>query len=683
MWGLIRKILIFIFIILILAYLFLVFILPKIINSNKLEAFTLDKIKQKSGYDITLKDFDFKTDYALNNEITLKEMNILNKKKRRVLYANNITLNFKPFHINPNKVKINYLFFDKTNFSKANSRFKLEKLPQITLNKADIILQKDSKLTLYNLKGIKEEQHYSISFRGFLKSKYISKSIELNSNKNIIIKNKILSANNLALIFHSSPLVLSGKLYDKGKFDVLLQGVNIPAKSVQEVFLFYRKQVKPKEKNFIENFYDFKGLAQFNLRIRNKSLDGTAALDNFAFKSVKFDVPFYYKRSVFYFKKDKVSLKTQGLFGQEKLYTDLFATNIFSIDRITQGSLISIATDDLALKHLPDTRIIGTPRLSVKYIVQRRKPKVFYLMTFKKGEDISYKNISLNSIQTNRTIKANTIKIENKLYLKNYTYFIADTPTLEGLGEFTKVNNKFHLDFITLNTIGYVPIKILGKYSKLIEDGIFRANLKYNAVDKELLGNLNFKINSLVFKKLKLKNIDLSANIKNNNVDFTLQNLTFDKPFSDFLFGRDSKFKLKKFLSKKDLNKIKCLDFLIWGNFDLDIKNKLIDNIDIYCQNKFLSAFLEGCYKFDSKETCLNLWAKYNKKEYKKIKIFYIIPLYWVSNFIFKKESSSEIYKNKIEKIPSIEVAYPNIEIILVNIKGIISDLNFKYRRVN
>lgn len=658
--------------------------MPKIINSNSFRNFALDKIEKNSGYNILLDNFNFKTNYNLKSIIKLKEIKILNKNKKQVLLLNDVVLSFKPFNYKPDNIKINYLYFDKTALEKnKKSNFDFNSLPKLSLNKAEIILQKNSSLTLYNIKGLKEEGHYSISFKGYIQSRYLSKNIQIKSNKNILIKNKSLIAHNAALVFNNSPLVIDGVLFNKGKFDFFLQGVDIPTQSIREAFLFYRKQIKPSEKNFMENFYDFKGTGSINLNFKNKAIFGYAQLDKFLFKSVKFDIPFYYPKSVFYFNKDEVSLKTHGLFNKEKLYTDYFGHRIFSKNRINEGTLISIATDALALEHLPDTRIIGTPDLKVKYIVQHRKPKVFYTLDLKHGEDISYKNISINSINKVRQFKANTIKIDNKLYLKNYTYFIENTPTIIGLGEFTKKNNKFHLDFITLDTVDFVPTKTLGKYSKYIEDGVFKASLKYIAVDKDFFGNINFKINNIIFNKLKLKNIDITADIKNNHINFILQNAMFYKPFNDFLFNDGSK--LKKILSKKDLAKIRGLDVPIFGNFNLDIENKLIDNIEIYNQNKFLSAFLEGCYKLKTKETSLNLWAGYNKKEYKKIKLFYIIPMHWLTNFIFKKEFSSKIYQKQIEKIPPIEAAPCLTEVVLINIEGNINDssnLKFKLKSI-
>ena len=48
------------------------------------------------------------------------------------------------------------------------------------------------------------------------------------------------------------------------------------------------------------------------------------------------------------------------------------------------------------------------------------------------------------------------------------------------------------------------------------------------------------------------------------------------------------------------------------------------------------------------------MYGKYNKEAPKGIKILFI-PLNWILNIVFRSESTMDLYKDKLEKIPSIE----------------------------
>ena len=117
------------------------------------------------------------------------------------------------------------------------------------------------------------------------------------------------------------------------------------------------KQKNKGQKNFIENFNDFKGKAQINLELKHNSITGQAILNNFGAKYIKFSIPLFFKKATFNFDEDIISMKEEGLAGKEKLTTDLYADNIFNSKRKTIGSLNSIVGNEFISAYIPNTKI--------------------------------------------------------------------------------------------------------------------------------------------------------------------------------------------------------------------------------------------------------------------------------------------------------------------------------------
>ncbi len=531
------KIIILIFIIiLILFYLGFVFILPKVINSpyviNKAQNF----IKNNFNLDIKTKNLRFFPHYNLSYDISADSIKIDD-----FLKIENVILNSKAFNIKPYSISAKYLFFDKTKLKENKTKkFNLNYLPMVDIKKADIILQNDKKynsnIELNNILSRYEDKIYYIGFKGLINSNLLNEALILDSSE-LMIKNKELYLNNYKLKIANSIFNLDGIIFSNSSINSKKDGINFTLSAqnaqvfeIEKVFLFFMKQ-KQKDKNFIENFYDFKGLAdidlnfRLNFHLKNKkgAIFGLVKLKDFQFKSVKLSVPFSYKEACFYFKDDNVTMITNGLLGQEKLYTDFYAYKIFDSSRLIKGKMVSSIAQNFASNYLPDTKIIGRIPLRVEYFIQYHKPMVRYFADIAKFNDIYYKQLHLALINHNRKIEAQTIKIKEHLYLKNYTYLINDKNFREvvfkGCGEFLRKNSKLHLTFVNLKTNEWITTDILGFISDIIPKGLFRGNVTLfgNNGNKKIKNKLtgNFDIINSNFHGYNIEKANIQANKAN------------------------------------------------------------------------------------------------------------------------------------------------------------------------
>lgn len=120
---------------------------------------------------------------------------------------------------------------------------------------------------------------------------------------------------------------------------------------------------------------------------------------------------------------------------------------------------------------------------------------------------------------------------------------------------------------------------------------------------------------------------------------------------TEFMLKNSKKIKIAD-LTNADLTSKKALQSNIKGSFYVD--NSKLKDINLTSQQKFLSLFIEGDYDIEQEFADLSLYGKYNKEAPKGIKILFI-PLNWILNIVFRPESTMDLYKDKLDKIPSIE----------------------------
>ncbi len=489
-----------------IIYFSILIIVPIFINSKSFIGF----IEKKTNYRIETQNFSFKLNTNLSYDLTFDKIEVFNNDKK-FLYLTQGSITSNPLKIKPESIKIDYVYFDKTEFtSDKKNKFDFNTIPKINIKKMDILIYKNTTIAFDNITINKEK----IDFSAKIDSKYLQDKVSIDKGV-IFIKNNNLLTNNLKINFNSKTMNLEGVIVGPNpKFT--LYAKSIPINDIKQCFLFFIKQKKPNEKNFIENFYAFKGLCDINLEFEKKSITGNVNLKDFTFKSVKLSVPFYYKNAIFYFNKDKVSLTTKGTFGGEKLYSTFLAEKIFNNDRLITGTMESKVGNNFAKKYLKNAKIIKKVNLLVEYEIKNHSPEVFYTIDLNKGSNIYYLKSGLGNTDYKRKICAKTKKQGNLLKLENYAYStIANKKTnriIYGNGLFVRKNQKLNLNYISINTNDWAPSAVLWSISKYIQGGKFKGNLKYYATKKHIVGKIVLKNSN--YKDWNIESLSVVANEK-------------------------------------------------------------------------------------------------------------------------------------------------------------------------
>ena len=111
-----------------------------------------------------------------------------------------------------------------------------------------------------------------------------------------------------------------------------------------------------------------------------------------------------------------------------------------------------------------------------------------------------YNSFYLGLRDYKRKIHANTLKIDNNLYLKEYKYTYSNSKkeniVLFGDGLFSKHIDKLNPDkfipqYITVHTNGYAPISVTGSFGEKVRGGKFKGDLKYDFKNNQVLGTFD------------------------------------------------------------------------------------------------------------------------------------------------------------------------------------------------
>ncbi len=518
---------------LLLLYSIFVFIFPLIINNKKVQINILNLIKQKTGHDFVVDNLNYKT--SLNLKSTLKIKNISNE------FLKIENLKAEVFVLKPLDINADYVLFDYTKFNPASKKDgkkkSIFKFPKILIKKADLVINDYLKLKFNN-----------ISY----------------------LNNKI----NFTTYIRKSSINVDGNYFSNTNYKIKVFAKDILAKDVRDIFANTMKKIKPDEKNFIENFEDFKGFCDIDLNFENKKITGTATLKEFETRFIKFPVPMHFKNAIFYFKGNKVDLKEKGTFGGKPLYTEFWARNMFQKDKYTGGFLESLTSGNIYKKYVKDADISGYVKLRVDYFIQNQRPEVRYRADIYKNAKVRYKKIDISLKDYKRKIEAKTLKNGNNMELQHYSYsYLKDglyKDILFGRGLFYKnfPKDKFKLAFIEVETNGYAPISILGFLDKYIKEGGFKGKFNYDGQNKKLIGNLDI--------------------INSRYKDFYVQNALIDLN------------ELKGVIKAKGnyLNE----PFSAYLNIDNDLENIKIHKLDLYLKKYEIKRQKSNKTKFNRKK---------------------------------------------------------------------------------
>lgn len=510
-----------------LAVLYILFltVLNRVLSSPRFLSYTNEFITQKTGIVITSENLNVKTYPSLNIYISAENFN-LNSGNNELLRVKNASLTYDIKRLKPVKADIEYIYLNqqhlknvvKTHKNKKTSDFKPKKLPDINVKKAEIWAEKDENKTVFikidNLK-IKNSISGKIkcTFEAEITSNMLKHPILAGKNGYIYLEHDKLIAQDLELLTGASKLSINGKLIDGNKkSDFSAEGENIPVSDVMTSLLYFQK-LKDKSKKFIENFYDYNGKMNVDLKITQNGIWGECLVKNLSGKTVLFNVPVLFPEVPFKFKGREFSGGALGILGGEKVYADFDLTDMGTSKQQTKGTVQAILTNKSVGKYVPNASVKGKTDASVNWHIKNKKIDVNYNLYIPKDSDISYLDAYLGLLDKNRHMHVETLKEGDKLKITNYEYTMEaggnTTKIIMGSGLFQKHHGHFEPDYITCRTENNAPVSVAASFYKYLQGGVFNGNLRYDFKKNKITGN--FDIKDSVYKHYKIKEAKVIA----------------------------------------------------------------------------------------------------------------------------------------------------------------------------
>ena len=593
-----------------------VFVLPRVINSVKANS-TFEKIiYNKTGIELKTNNLKIKTYKNLALFIFADKVQ-LNNKNKKVFDAVNLKLKFFPLNRRKSEIIIDSIYLDKLGLSnlfikKENNEDKLniDFINKIKINNIFIDYDSQTKIEIKDIfiKYNKNLNKYLTSFKSIIQSHLLKNNIIISCDKNIMFNNADLSIKNLQICFGKEILSLNGEMDFRNKQkEFLLKGKNLPISDIQSSALYFLKQKNP-NKNFMENFNDYSGTADINLKFSDNGIVGTVFMKSLSAKTVLFNVPVKFNNFTGYFNGQEINAEAYGYLGYEKVFADFHLSEYKKEKRKIYGRVHSLVSNKSVKEYIPDFNVEGIVNATVFYKIENSVPKIAYVVKLDEYSNLEYKNLSLGLIDKSRRLFVRTEKYPEKLYIKSYDYSLQDgskiIKILTGDALFEKISNKFRPSFVTLKTEKSAPVSVAGSFGKRLEGGFFFGNLKYDFKKEILTGSFNL-VNSK-YKDFLIKTAEITANEKNAiissagtyytspyncyiNMDNRFRNLI--RIHNIELFLDEYIIKKKNIKSNKKIQidipqKVKELDYIIEkGSIKLNkIKyNKIIvENINVY-----------------------------------------------------------------------------------------------------
>ena len=305
-----------------------------------------------------------------------------------------------------------------------------------------------------------------------------------------------LNANQLEITSGNSHLYINGLLFDKNKLrDFDLKGEKLPVAELMAALLHFQKS-KDSSRRFIENFKNFNGTVDVDLKINNDGVWGKCIADNLSVNAIWFDIPMSFKEAVFNFNGKQVNSEAEGILGNEKVTHTLDITELGTPEQLVLGKMHTTLTNKF--NYVPNLTILNSVNAGLVYKIKAKKPDVYYYIDIPVNSDLIYSSFYLGLRDYKRKIYANTFKDGNDLYLKEYKYSDSkkDNIVVFGDGFFAKKvdkNNpdKFVPQYLNCRTNGYAPTSVIGSFGEKINGGEFKGDLKYDFVNNQVLGTFD------------------------------------------------------------------------------------------------------------------------------------------------------------------------------------------------
>ncbi|MBR1461696.1 hypothetical protein IJ596_08735 [bacterium] len=542
-------------------YMGVVFLLPQVINSDaaikKLETFIL----HKSGMNTNIEGLELKVSPKLNFILNIDSVNsksnnvsVFNLEKFSLSYKlpqnRLISINADNIYIDGQVLKQ----LQENSHKKHETKFNLGKCPEIHINK---VTYKSDLISAY-AKNIEAEKGI-IRLEADVQTQHLKEMIKLGYSGSLQIEENNLKANQFEIKLGNSHLYANGYLINKDKtFDFILKGEKLPVAEIMPIILHLQKSQDPTKK-FIENFKNFKGIVNVNLKFNKEGIWGTCIANNLGANAVWFDIPLYFREAVFNFRGQKIDSIAEGILGKEKVIHTLNMTDLLTPQRKAVGTMKTTITKKF--DYVPNLTVLNTVNISLVYKIKDKKPDVYYNIDIPQNSDLVYNSFYLGLRDYQRKIYGNTFKDNNNLYIKKYKYSYSDSGKenviLFGDGLFLKNidkidPDKFVLQYITCHTNGYAPISVTGSFGEKVRGGEFKGDLKYDFKNNQVLGT--FDIVKARHQKFHIENAHIVSqngifNVTSNGF-FNGEKYSAELNLKNNIYGETLIYDMKLFLDK-------------------------------------------------------------------------------------------------------------------------------------
>jgi len=482
-------------------YLSIVLLFPRIINNktviNKLQF----AIHNKTGIETTITGLNFKISPKL---FVILDVDSIVAKNRNVTVADikKLSLRYKILQNNLTLISANNIFIDENCFKqlqrgkykgKNKDKFELNNIPEIHIQK---FVFKSDKVNV-KAENIDTENSF-IKFKAKINTPFLKETIKLGDSGSLQVAEKKLKANKFRITLGNSHLYLDGIIVDENKFPNLdITGEGLPVSEIMPTVLHIQK-LKEHERKFIENFKNFKGTADVNLKLNKDGIWGTCTANNLS-ATAWFDIPLYAKKAVFYFRGQNVDSTAVGTLGNEKVVHTLKITDLLNPQKkLVVGEMNTSLSPNF--RYVPNLTILNSVKINLVYKLKLRKPDVYYNIDIPPKSDLIYNSFYLGMRDYKRKIYGNTFKDNNDLYIRKYQYSYSgnnkENVILSGDGLFAKHidkndPDKFIPQYLTIRTNGYAPTSVIGAFGEKVRGGEFKGDLKYDFKNNRVLGTFD------------------------------------------------------------------------------------------------------------------------------------------------------------------------------------------------
>ena len=483
------------------SYFGVVYLLPQIINSkitiNKLQSF----IHNKTGIETNIEGLNIKISPKLVAILHIDNFSAKNK-QNSIANIQKLSLNYKLLKNRITLVKANNIYIDgnslkqiKTNsHQKQKKELKLDKIPEFHINK---VTYKYDDFNIF-IKDINSGKNI-IRLNADIQSRRLKETLKLGYSGSIQAIGNELRAKQFEIKLGNSKLYANGDLINKNKtFDFTLQGEKLPVSEIMPLILHLQKSQDPSKK-FIENFKNFSGTANVDLKINKNGIFGKCIGNNLRANAVWFDIPLYFKEAVFNFHGQKIDSVAEGILGKEKVIHTLNITDLLDPQKkFVIGTMKTTITKKF--DYVPNLTVLNSVNVGLVYKIKEKKPDVYYNVDIPANSDLIYGSFYLGLRDYQRKIYGNTFKDNHNLFIRKYKYSYYDSKkeniVIFGDGLFVKNidktdPDKFIPQYVTCHTNDYAPISVAGSFGEKVRGGKFKGDLKYDFKNNQVLGTFD------------------------------------------------------------------------------------------------------------------------------------------------------------------------------------------------